>query len=482
MQQTQSRSVAGRDARDLTQGPIGRTLLTFALPVIGGNLLQSLNATINSIWVGRLLGDVALAATGNANQIFFLLLSAGIGFGMAATILIGQALGRRDLDSAKAIVGATAAFFTVIAIVIGLGGAALTTPLLHAMGTPAAVLPLARDYLRVIFLAMPILYLNVFAGMALRGAGDSKTPFRFMLVGAVLDVLCNPLLIHGWGPIPALGIMGAALSTLISQTIAFVALLVHLARRQSPLLLRGADRKLIKLGGRIIRTIVFMGVPMGLQMIVVSLSGITMISVANQYGVSLVAGYNVAITLWAYVQMPAMAVGAASSSFAAQNIGARRWDRVDQIALKGSLLAAALTLMGIVFVLAFEHPLIKLFLPDDARALAVAERVNMIGLWGWLFFGAMMVLGSVVRAAGAVWPPLIIVTLSLMILRIPFVLWAQTGLGLGADAIWWSSSGSLAMGLLLSWLYYRFGNWRNAKVRTQFGAARPPATEAQPAH
>src|SRR6188472_3162754 len=172
------RAMASRPhgGRDLTQGPIAKTLLAFALPTLASSILQSLNGTINAIWVGRFLGEDALAATSNANMVMFLLTAFVFGFGMASTILIGQYWGRRDVEEARKIFGTAA-----------VAGWFLSPAILSALGTPGDAAPLALDYLRVIFLAMPALLLLTLLMMALRGAGDSMTPLWFMIVAVLLD-------------------------------------------------------------------------------------------------------------------------------------------------------------------------------------------------------------------------------------------------------------------------------------------------------
>src|SRR5688572_16943232 len=201
---------------NLTERPIGRNLLAFSLPILARNVAQSLNGSVNAVWVGRFLGEEALTATANANNIMFFLLGSVFGFGMAATILIAQAIGSRDITQARRVMGTSATFFVGLSIVIAALGWWLSRYLLAAMGTPAASLQLAEDYLQVIFLAMPILYTFAFITAALRGAGDSRTPFRFLLVSVLLDIAFNPLLIFGLGPFPKLGIAGSAWSTLLA--------------------------------------------------------------------------------------------------------------------------------------------------------------------------------------------------------------------------------------------------------------------------
>ncbi len=185
---------------DLTQGSIGSTLLKFALPTLASSILQSLNGTINAIWVGRFLGEGALAATSNANMVMFLLTAFVFGFGMAATILVGQAWGRKDVDQARRVFGTAGGSFLLVTIVIAIVGWFLSPAILKLLGTPGEAAPLALAYLRVIFLAMPALLLLTLAMMALRGAGDSMTPLFFMIVAVILDSGLNPVFIRGLGP------------------------------------------------------------------------------------------------------------------------------------------------------------------------------------------------------------------------------------------------------------------------------------------
>ena len=328
-----------RTPRDLTQGPIGRNLLLFSLPILGGNIAQSLNGSVNAVWIGRHLGEDALTAAANANNIMFFLLGSMFGLGMAASILIAQAMGARDTDQARRTMGSSATFFIGLSVLIAIGGWWLARHLLAWMGTPAPSLPLAEAYLRVIFLAMPALYAFAFLAAALRGAGDSRTPFRFLLVAVLLDIAFNPLLIFGIGPFPKLGIAGSAWATLLSQTLALAALLLHLRHKRHVLWLGRKDAALLLPQPRIVQALVLKGVPMGLQMMLISLAMIAMMTMVNGFGTATAAGYGAALQLWTYVQMPAMAIGAACSSMAGQNVGAGRWDRVDATARTGVLTA-----------------------------------------------------------------------------------------------------------------------------------------------
>src|SRR5689334_9314882 len=282
---------------DLTKGSIGPTLLKFALPTLASSILQSLNGTINSIWVGRLLGEGALAATSNANMVMFLLTAFVFGFGMASTILIGQYWGRRDVDEARRIFGTAMGAFTVVTILVGIAGYFLAGSILKLLGTPGDAAKLALDYLQVIFLAMPALLLLTLMMMALRGAGDSLTPLWFMIIAVVLDSGLNPFFIRGFGPIPAMGIAGSAMSTLVGNYVSMVGLLIYIYARDLPLRLRGAELRYLLPSFGILKTIVVKGFPMGLQMVVISLSALALIGIVNGEGVDTTAAFGVTMQL-----------------------------------------------------------------------------------------------------------------------------------------------------------------------------------------
>ncbi len=455
-------TTTSKQPRDLTQGPIARTLFAFALPILAGNVLQSLNGSVNAVWVGRFLGEQALTATANANNIMFFLIGAVFGVGMASTILVGQAMGRHDTAQAKRVIGTSATFFFGVSVAIALIGLPLARHILEWMSTPPDALPLAEAYLRIIFMAVPFLYMFAFLSATLRGAGDTRTPFAFLLLVVLLDIVFNPLLIFGMGPFPEMGIAGSATATLVANVIGLVAMLLWLRQRRHPLWISRHENHVYRPDLAILRALVVKGVPMGLQMIVISLAMIMMISMVNKYGVDLTSGYGAALQLWTYVQMPAMAIGAACSSMAAQNVGAGLWTRVDATARTGIAFNFLLTGALIAPIILLDRSTLSLFLPDGSAALENARHLNHIAVWSFLFFGVTFVVSGVVRATGAVLPPLLILCVSLWGIRIPFATLLQPTLG--ADAIWWSFPASALCAMLMSLAYYRWGGWRKARM------------------
>lgn len=454
--------MAGRRGPDLTSGPIGKTLILFALPVLGSNVLQSLNGSANAIWVSHVLGEAALTATSNANQIMFLMLGASFGLTMASNIMIGQAMGARDMVTARKVVGTSTAFFIAVSLTIGALGAALTPHILSAMGTPADAKRDAIAYLRVIFSAMPFMYFFSYVMMAQRGTGDSRTPFYFSLLAVGLDIVLNPLLIIGVGPFPKMGIAGSATSTLISQTVTLAAMIVHLYRKRSILVLRPGEFHLLIPDFHIVRGLVTKGLPMGFQMMVTSLAAVTMMGLVNRHGVHTSAAYGAAAQLWTYVQMPAMALGAAVSSMAAQNVGAGKMDRVERVALSGVLYAVLFTAVPVVAIYLADPFVLRAFLPADSPSLPIAVHINSYVLWGFIAFGVAFIFSGVVRATGAVWPPLLAMIVSLWGVRIPLANLLEPRLG--ADAIWIAFPVGSITTVVLAGGYYFWGGWRKGRM------------------
>lgn len=465
-------TAGARTRPDLTTGPITRTLLVFSLPVMGGNLLQSLNGSVNQFWVSHSLGVTAITAIGNANIVMLLMLGGVFGVSMASNILIGQSVGRGDMAEVKRVMGASVTFFLALAAAVAATGFLSADAILGVMGTPAEARTEAVTYLRIVFLAMPFMYLFAFLQMAQRGVGDSKTPFYFMLLAVVLDVILNPLLINGVGPFPRLAIAGSAVSTLIGQGISLVLLVITLYRRKSPLALSRSEARLLRPDPTILRALVGKGLPMGLQMLIMSGAAMVMIGMVNSYGAVTAAAYTGASQVWTYVQMPAMAIGAAVSSMAAQNVGAGRWDRVDKIARSGVLCGLAVTGAAAAIIYLLGDVTLRIFLPGDSPALPIAHHINERVLWGFVLFSVTFALSGVVRATGAVWTPLLILIVSMYVVRVPFA--ALMSQQIGPDAIWWSFPLGIATSGVLTTLYYRYGGWRKLRLLSPRAAGQAP--------
>lgn len=443
---------------DLTHGPITKSLLVFALPTLASNVLQTLSGSINSIWVGYFLGESALAATANANIVMFLMMALFFGFGIASTVLIGQCVGRGDHDGALRATGTVAGLSLIFSLIIAIIGWFESDAILRLLGTPAEAMTFAHDYLRITFIAIPATMLLITLTMASRGAGDAVTPLRFMILTVALDIVLNPLLIEGYGPFPRLGISGSAAATALSSLISLISLIIWAYVRGHVLRLPRNKLHYLIPAGPSLRFITLRGIPMGAQMLVVSGAGLVMVGLVNREGLGLSSAYAVVLQLWNYVQMPALAIGAAVSAMAAQNIGAGKWDRVGKITQGGIITNLVMTAVLITLLISFDRLLLSLFLDPEGEAMALARHILRLATWTFLPFGVTMVLLSTLRSNGAVIAPLVILAITMFPIRLGLY---YVGYPLvGSDAIWWSFPLSSLCSLIIAAWVYRRGGWR----------------------
>ncbi len=454
---------------DLTQGPVGKTLLLFALPTLGSNVLQSLNGSISAIYVGKFLGESAFAGAGIANMMMFLIFSSVFGLAMAATIMIGQAMGRRDVAEVRRITGATLGAFLIASLFLALGGWLATPALLRVLSTPPAAYPFAISFLSIVFLTLPLVFVTVLLQSALRGVGDAVTPLWSTVLNLTFSILLNPVFILGLGPIPALGLPGAAIAGAVTNLICLIFMIWRVYRLDLPIRLRGPEWHLLRPDWAHLKPILTIGLPMSLSTGIMAVSTVIMMGLINRQGVETSAAYNAAQQLWNYIQMPAFAVGSAVSAMAAQNIGAGRWDRISKLAGFGVGANVLMTGLLIAVLLVSDHYLLGLFLPLGSQAIAIGEHINLMIGWTFVPMGISMVMTSVVRANGAVLAPFMILLISVIGVRL------AVGFGLypsfGADAIWWAFIASSTSSGALAVLYYLFGNWRKGAGAVPLGGA-----------
>lgn len=439
--------------QDLVRGPILRTLVLFTAPSLLATVLQTLAGSVNAMFVGRMLGEGALAATANANIVMFLLFSAVFGFGMAATVKVGRAVGAADRDAARRSMGSALGLCGMISLVVAPAGWIWAPELLQAMQTPGESAVLALAYLRVVFIAMPAAMVITMLGMGLRGAGDAQTPLYFMIVLVGLDVVLNPLLIAGIGPFPRLGIAGSGWASAISHYIAMTGMIAWIYRRDLVLRLRGSELAYLIPRRAELGFIIAKGLPMGAQMLVISASGIIMMGLVNREGLMATAAYGATLQLWNYVQMPGMALGGAVSAMAAQAYGAGLPQRIGRINRNAIVLGTAVTALLAALLVLFDKAILGLFLGATSPALPLAEHVVLIGTGGFVLLASMFVNFATMRAFGFVVTPMLVLICSMYGIRLGFYHFAYPALG--ADAIWWSFPVGSTASMLFAWIAYR---------------------------
>ncbi|MBB4860977.1 putative MATE family efflux protein [Novosphingobium chloroacetimidivorans] len=447
---------------DLTQGPILGTLLTFSVPMLISSILQTLNGSINAIWVGRLLGESALAATANANIIMFLLIALVIGFGTATTVRVGQFFGARDIEAARRNFGTGIGFCILLGALTGVLGWVFTRDILTALGTPEASAELALAYLQVVFITIPFGVVSMMVSMGMRGAGDSKTPLYAMILTAAVDVVLNPLLIIGPGPLPTLGIAGSAAATAFANIAGLGYQLWRIYGQDLPLRLRGPELRYLIPQGEALRYIVAKGIPMGAQMVLVSSAGLVMVGLVNREGLNASAAYGASLQLWNYLQMPAFAVSSAVSAMVAQSLGAGNHKRVGDVTRVGLLATLAMSVVLAALIVLADRPLLALFLGSESPAMPIAQHIQLVCTGSFVIMCVTMILSGTMRAYGAVIMPMVIMFVALYPARLGFYYIAYPHIG--GEAVWWAYPAGSVVAAGLTLAYYTMGRWRKTQV------------------
>jgi putative MATE family efflux protein len=442
--------------------PIWRTLLIFVIPLMLSNVLQSASSTLNSVYLGQLIGVKALAAASGIFPLIFFTISFFIGISNGSTVLIGQAYGANNVDRVRAIAGTTLTLALGLGIISGVAGGLFAEPLLHLIGTPADIFSLALTYTRVTFFSLPIFFVYLGYTTFMRGVGDSQTPFYFLIVSTVLGMVFTPALIRGWIGLPQLGVASAAIASTASTFIGLIGLLVVLGRRNSPLAFNGAMLRALRIQPAIIAELLRIGLPTGIQFVMASLSEIAVISFVNRFGSTATAAYGAVNQVVSYVQFPAISIGIASSIFGAQSIGAKRYDRLMNIVQSGVTLNYVVGGILIALAYTFDYAILGAFV-KDAHTIAIAHDLLVITLWSYVIFGNNSVLSGVMRSSGTVLWPTLISVFSIWAVEVPvaYVLSQHTSLGL--RGVWLAYPVAFIVGLIGQYTYYRFV-WRKRKL------------------
>ena len=438
--------------RDFTQGSVPRKLLLFSFPILLTNLLQAAMLLINGLWVGNLLGSAAFAAVTVSTTVMVVVLAFVMGINNATLTVFAQLKGAENQQGIHAYLSAFSILLGGLSLLIGLAGYVFAESLLALLNTPALIADSARQYLQITFIGTLFLVGYNFIGTVLRAFGDSKTPMYFVLLATVLAAALTPLFIAGFN----MGVAGAAWATVLAQAMAFLYSLRYLAGRPAQYSFR-----LQRPRPEEIKTILQLGVPSGIQMIVIY-SGMTVIlSLVNSFGAEVVAGFGAAQRLDNIILLPAIALGSAVTAMAAQNIGAQQWTRVAQISRAGILYN--LVIMSVVAAILFiwAQPLVRLFIRDEDSVAFGVSYLRTIALF-YPFIGLNFILNGVVRGAGAMFQILALNIISLWLLRVPLAYWMTTlygeaGIALGIGISFFISS-------LFSIAYYRWGGWRSKQL------------------
>ncbi|MGE7889745.1 MATE family efflux transporter [Bacillus cereus] len=442
--------------------PIWKSMSMFLVPLLLSNVLQSVGQLFGMVVVGRWLGVNDLAAISAFFPLFFLLVSFVIGIGSGSSILIGQAFGAKNEDRLKAIVGTTLTFTFIIGVVLAIVGSIFAMDIMRLMGTPNNIIEISVHYARILFISMPVLFLYFAYTTFMRGTGDSKTPFYFLIVSTALNMILLPVLIFGWLGAPKLDVYGAAYASVISTVITFIVMLVYLKKKNHPLQLDGTVRKYLRMDGELLKLLLRLGIPASINMILVSLSEIAVIAFVNRYGSDATAAYGVVNQVASYVQMPAVSLGITVSIFAAQSIGANQFDRLQKVVKAGIIMNYVIGGVLISLIYLFSRDILSLFLTSQTT-IEIAHSLVMITLWSYLIFGHAQIISATMRASGTVLWPTVIGVVSIWLVEVPVAYYLSYHTSLGIEGIWIGYPAAFIVSLILQYAYYKL-SWQKKRI------------------
>ena len=394
---------------DLIHGSIAKSIFWFSIPLLVGNLFQQLYNTFDSYVVGNYVSKQALAAVGASSPIINMLIGFFMGLATGAGVIIAQYYGANDHERLKKAVHSSAALTLVMAIFLTVLGILGTNPMLHAVGTPSDVLPESSLYLTIYFAGITFTLIYNMGSGILRAIGDSKRPLYFLVIACIINIFLDFLFVK----FLHLGVAGAGYATLIAQAISAI-MVVYVLMNE-----KGSHRlifKDIRFHFPILKKIIMVGLPTGLQQSIVSLSNVIVQSYVNSFGSSVVAGYSASIRIDGFVNLPLQSFNMAITTFVGQNIGAKQYERVK----KGTRVALGMTLAVIasisLLLFFYGESFIAIF-NSEVDVIQAGRTMQLAFVPFYIVLPIVQIYNGVLRGAGKSSIPMYIMVFNFVILR-----------------------------------------------------------------
>ncbi len=398
-------------AINMTEGPILRNVMLFALPLVIGSVLQQLYTTVDTLVIGACCGTTSLAAVGTSAQPVEVVLCVFLGIGTGVSILISQAIGAGSLQRACGLCRTACAFVWICGAAVGLLGILAAQPILRFMQVPEDAMELAVSYVRIVLAgSLGNIGYNMNAGI-LRGMGNSTASLFFLMVSCAVNVVLDLTLVAGLG----MDVTGAALATCISVYVSWIVSIVYIRRHYPEL---GYPVFTLKASGKQLKAILHIGLPIGLNHSLYSLGHMALQTLVNSQGSLFMAGQAVAGRITGVANIAVSGLSSAATTFSGQNYGAGRYDRLRQGHWRIPIASGVITLMGGILFLLLRTPLLKIFTRDETVLMYADRYVSVVLLAQWMFavFNSMI---CIVNGVGLVRYTTVINLLMLWAVRIP---------------------------------------------------------------
>lgn len=396
---------------DMTQGDPVRQIVKFMIPMLIGNVFQQLYNTVDSIVVGKYIGDNALAAVGSAGPIVNLLLVLFMGISVGAGIMVSQYFGARQRTPLSKTIGCCITATFVASLIVMVIAPLVTMPLLKLLNTPAEIIDWCDSYLKILFLGIAgCAFYNILGGM-LRGLGDSVSALIYLIIATILNIILDIYFVASL----KMGVPGVALATVLAQSVSAVLSFLKLRRRTDCFDMKAAY--LIP-GKKYLRELIRLGLPSGITQAIFSLSMVVVQSLTNSFGAMCIATNVIVMRIDGFVMMPAFSFGAAMTTFAGQNIGAGRIDRVEIGAKKGTLVAMATSAVITLLIIVFGKYLMALFTNTDELIEQSYHMMLIMGV-GYIAMEITQCLQGIMRGAGDTMAPMWMSMITTVAIRVP---------------------------------------------------------------
>lgn len=447
------------DVKDFTTGSIDKAIFLLAVPMILEMVLESLFAVVDIFFVNK-LGKEAVTTVGLTESLITIVYSLGIGLSMGATAMVARRAGEKNYKAIGDIAMQAIYLCIGISLVISITGIFFSKELLAVMGASDAVIQSGHQFMQIMFggnIVIMLLFLN---NAVFRGAGDAAIAMRVLWIANILNIILDPILIFGWGPIPAFGVKGAAIATTTGRGIAVLLQLYYLWKGNG--MVKILQRHLI-VKWNIIKQIVQLSIGGVGQYVIGSCSWIFLMRIISDFGEDAVTGYQTAIRIIIFTILPAWGFANAAATLVGQNLGAGKPERAEKSVWRTAFLTMLFFIMVSLIFLFFAKPILAVFI-HDAKSLATGiECLHVIAI-GYMFFSYGLVISQSFNGAGDTKTPTILNLICFWLFQIPLAWFMAKWLDFGPKGVYYAIGISETLLAVICIVIFKKGKWKLVKV------------------
>lgn len=446
-------------ANDITEGALSRALIRLAGPMFAGAILQNIQSLIDLFWVGR-LGSPAVAALAVSGTILMMLFPVVMGMSAGTVAFVSRNVGAGRHDRASDAAGQSLGLALMFGAVAGLSGVAFTPALCRMLGAGPDILPMAVDYLRISFAGSFTIFLLFVANSVLQSAGNSVLPMAVMGLANLLNVILDPILIYGLLGLPAMGVSGAALATVISQATAAAVVLFRLARGVAGI---HAGISRWKTQPALAWQILRIGLPSSGQMLSRTLMSLVLMRIVAGCGTIAVAAYGIGTRFHMILLMPSFALGNAAATLVGQNLGAGKPRRAQASAWLATGVGMTIMAASALLLYRLAPSLVSTF-DDNASVVEIGVALLRIASPFYIFASMGIIFGRALIGAGDTMGPMVTTILGLWGIQVPLAIFLSRTVTPATTGIWWSVAAALTANGIMTTAWFQTGRWKRKKI------------------